>query len=470
MSHSHHHSHIDKEKQRVASISLLASAGLSILKFVAALVTGSLGLLSEAVHSLVDFGATAITWFAVRWSGQPADDQHHFGHAKIESVAALFETILLLAISIFVAYEAIHRLFTGKSEVEVTWWAIAIIIISIVVDLNRSRALATAAKNTSSEALAADAAHFQSDMWTSVAVLLGLIGVWLGFQSADAIAALVVSVFIAAIGFTLGKSTLASLLDTAPEGVTADMRTIAENTDRILAVNLLRVKPAGSLFFVTLSVDVSRMLPTTDLLDIKENLTAAIRSKYPQADLTISINPVPLDNETAFEKIALVANLRNLSVHHLTVQNIEGKLAVSFDLEVEGSTTLERAHQQATELEDAVRNGLGGDVEVESHIEPLPLRQLTGQTADLKTSNAVEKILQQLTKTERLLSDLHNIRVRYTDGGLYVHYHCRFAPSQTIDAVHAVVDKIENALKARFPHIQRVVAHAEPIGHRRHKL
>jgi cation diffusion facilitator family transporter len=470
MGHNHSHHNHNSEKQRVASVSLLASAGLSLLKFFAAIITGSLGLLSEAVHSLVDFGATAITWFAVRWAAQPADDEHHFGHAKIESVAALFETILLFCIAGFICFEAVSRLLAKSSDVEFSWWAIGILVVSIVVDLNRSRALASTAKSTASEALAADAAHFQSDMWGSAAVLLGLLGVWLGFNWADSVAAIFVSCVIAAIAWQLGKSTMASLLDTVPEGVAANMRDIVAAGDSVLAVDLLRVKPSGPTLFVSLIISISRMLTGPDVLRIKAKLEDTLKSKYPNADITISTNPVTLDSETAFDKIALIAGQRNLSVHHLAVQNIEGRLAVSFDLEVEGSSSLQIAHEQATELEEAIRAALGKDVEVESHIEPLPLREIIGKSADDKTTLAITKTLQQYAKIEKKLSDLHNIRVRHSDGALYLHYHCRFKPSEKIDAVHAIVDRIENALKKKFPLIQRVVAHAEPTGYKPHKL
>ena len=463
---SDHHS----EKQRVALVSLVASMVLTVVKFVAALVTGSLGLLSEAIHSLIDFGATTLTWFAIKWADQPADDDHHFGHAKIESVAALVETLLLFATAIFIAYESTSRLLSPHGAVDVKWWAIAIVVGSILIDFNRSRALHSTAVKTSSDALAADAAHFQSDMWSSGAVLLGLIGVWLGFAWADSVAALIVSVFIAYIGFGLGKRTLATLLDAAPEGVTAAIRNIAENTNGVLSISQLRVKPSGPALFISLVVDISRMIPVTNIVALKDKLTADVQKLYPNADVTITTNLVPLDSETAFDKIALIANQRALAVHHLLVQNIDGRMAVSFDLEVEGSSSLEKAHEQATALEDAIRSGLGGDVEVESHIEPLPLRLLAGHAAEAKIATNVEKQLRNLAKNEKLLSDIHNVRVRLTEGGLFVHYHCRFAPEKTIDEVHGVVDRIENSLQTKIANIYRVVAHAEPIGHKRHRL
>src|SRR4051812_9646415 len=181
------------EKHRVVVLSVFASLGLTITKFAAGLATGSLGILSEAIHSLLDLGATIITWFAVRWSDQPPDAEHHYGHAKAESVAALIETGLLFLTTGWIVLESARRIWTGQSHVETSWWAAAIVAASIVIDFNRSRVLSRVARKTSSEALEADALHFSSDMWSSLVVLGGLGAVWLGHPLADPIAALMVS-------------------------------------------------------------------------------------------------------------------------------------------------------------------------------------------------------------------------------------------------------------------------------------
>jgi divalent metal cation (Fe/Co/Zn/Cd) transporter len=159
-----------------------------------------------------------------------------------------------------------------------------------------------------------------------------------------------------------------------------------------------------------------------------------------------------------------------LAIHHLTVQEIKGRLAVSFDLEVDGLMPLVEAHEYATQLEDAIRSELGPGVEVESHIEPQPERLLSGDDAPAKTTKAIISLLTTLAKKQPRLSELHNIRIRENDQGLFVHYHCRFAPSETIDDVHSVVDQIENGLQAKFPAIRRVIAHAEPVGRVRHGI
>jgi divalent metal cation (Fe/Co/Zn/Cd) transporter len=150
------------------------------------------------------------------------------------------------------------------------------------------------------------------------------------------------------------------------------------------------------------------------------------------------------------------------------VQDVRGRLAVSFDLEVDGLMSLAKAHDHATDLEDAIRAELGSDVEVESHIEPQPEQLLSGVDASVKTKSEITDLLATLAKKQKRLSDIHNIRVRQTDHGMFVHYHCRFAPDETIDDVHTVVDQIENGLQDKFPTIRRVIAHAEPIGCARH--
>jgi cation diffusion facilitator family transporter len=458
------------EKQTVALYSLLASALLAGSKLAAGLATGSLGILSEAIHSIIDFGATVVTWIAIRWSDQPPDDEHHYGHAKAESVAALIETGLLFAVTAWIVYEAAVRLLSGEPHVELAWWAVAIVAASIVIDYNRARALSRVAAKTSSEALEADALHFSSDMWSSVVVLLGLAAVWWGLPAADAAAALVVSFFVGLAGWRLGKRTLATLLDTAPEGATEAVRKIVAHADGVLAIKRLRLRPAGATLFAGIVVEAARTMPVDDMVKLKDTILARVKEKFANADITVTVNPVPLDNETVFQKVMLIAGRSGLAIHHLTVQHIGTKLAVSFDLEVDGATPLAAAHDTATKLENAIRRELGPHVEVESHIEPQPERLLEGADAPPREGKAIEATLVRLARREERLTDLHNVRVRKNDHGVFVHYHCRFAPQETVEDVHAAVDRIENGLQAKFSAIRRVIAHAEPIGRTRHKM
>src|SRR3954467_2716603 len=206
-------------KERVALTSIAASAGLTVTKAAVGLATGSLAILSEAAHSLLDLAATVMTYFAVRFSGKPADAEHHYGHAKIESVSALAETALLFLLSGIVIWEALQRLLGGHGHaVEATWWAFAVMAASIIIDFFRARVLYRVAAQTSSQALEADALHFGSDMWSSVAVLIGLGLVVLGYPWAESAAAIVVAIFICISVWGLGRRTIEPLTHTAPPG------------------------------------------------------------------------------------------------------------------------------------------------------------------------------------------------------------------------------------------------------------
>jgi cation diffusion facilitator family transporter len=451
----------DKEKAALGSVA--ASAGLTVAKAVIGLLTGSLAILSEAGHSLIDFSATVLTYFAVRVSGKPADAEHQYGHGKIESVSALAETALLFLLSGVVIFEAVQGLAASRTHaVEATAAAFVVIAVSIVVDFFRARTLKRVAEATSSEALEADALHFGSDMWSSIAVLIGLCGVAFGYSWADATAALVVAVFICIAGWRLGRRTIDTLTDTAPAGVSERVTAIARRVPGVVAVERVRARPAGAVLFVELSVGVSRTLPLDRVAAINERLTRAIRTDMPNAEVTITTKPRALDDETVRERVMMIARNRGLAIHHVAVQAISGTLSISADLEVEGTQPLTAAHEVASGLEEAVRDELGPDVEVETHIEPLPADVLPGNDAAPARITAVREQLSLLAANFPALGEVHDVRVRDTADGEIVNFHCIVDPALSVSAVHDMVDALERRLRRHFPTIQRVIGHAEP--------
>jgi cation diffusion facilitator family transporter len=451
------------EKQKVALVSLVASAVLAAAKTVAALFTGSLGILSEAVHSLLDTGATAITFAAVRISDRPPDETHHFGHAKVESVSALTATGLLFATTVWIVYEALHRLLTGDVHVTVAWWAVAIVAGSIFIDFHRARALKLVAEATTSEALEADALHFTSDMWSSIVVLVGLAAAWAGYPWADSVAALAVAAFVALAGYRLGKRTLDTLLDAAPTGTVAVIERLAGETRGVLDLTRLRVRPAGATLFVDADITVRRTLPFDRVAEIQRGFIEAVRRAYPKSDVSVTVHPVALDDETVFDKVNLIAAHTGHPIHHLTVQHVGDNLSVSFDLELDGSMDFTAAHDIASSLEDAIGEELGEDVEVESHIEPLHIDGLAGEQLPPDGHSRIEALLKELAQGAGKLADVHDVRARHNEHGLFVTFHCRVAGAETVETVHDAVDALEIALKKRMPEVRRVIAHAEPF-------
>ena len=456
---------MQSEKEQVALTSIAASAALTIAKGLVGIATGSLAILSEAAHSLIDLGATVMTYGAVRVSGKPADEEHHYGHGKIESVSALAETALLFLLSGVVIWEAIKRLIEHEEHVVIAnAWAFGVIAVSIVVDFFRARALSRTAKQTKSEALEADALHFSSDLWASFAVLIGLGGVWFGLPWADSAAALVVAILVCFAGWRLGRRTIGPLTDTAPAGAAEKITAIAAKVSGVVAVDQVRARAVGDKTFIDLTVAVSRTLPLDRVTAIKDAVESTLRERMPGSELTVTTDPVALSNETVLDRVMVIARNRALAVHHVTVHEIRGRLAVSLDLEVDGKLSLRAAHDLADGLESAIAGELGLDVEVETHIEPLQPQEASGREAPPERVKAVEIALAELAPETHTIREVHDVRVRETNEGEIVNFHCRVDPALSVQTVHEKVDALERALRARSPTIKRVIGHAEPTG------
>jgi len=450
-------------KQRVALSSIAASAGLTVAKAIVGVTSGSLAILSEAAHSLIDLGATVMTYFAVRVSGKPADAEHHYGHGKVESVTALAETALLFGLAGVVIWEAAKRLMSADPpQVEATRWAFVVMLLSIVVDFFRARVLYRTAQQTSSEALEADALHFSSDMWSSLAVVVGLVGITLGYARADSVAAIVVSVVICIAGWRLARRTIDTLTDTAPPGVADRITAAVSRVPSVVEIERLRVRQVGEMLFVDLVVAVSRTLPLDRVATLKNRIVEAVRFERSAAEVTVTTEPRALDDETVLERVMVTARNRALAVHHVTVHEIEGRLAISLDLEVDGLLSLGAAHDIASGLEDAIREELGPEVEVDTHIEPLQPYDEPGREAPPERITAVHNALSEIAAKHEFVRAIHDVRVREAEGGEIVNFHCVVDETLSVANVHDGVDEVERALRLRFPSIKRVLGHAEP--------
>jgi cation diffusion facilitator family transporter len=249
-------------KKKAALTSIIAAVFLTSMKFVVGILTSSLGILSEALHSLLDLLAAVITFVSVSISDKPADKEHQYGHGKIENLSAFFESILLVVTCIWIIYEAISRLISGNTAIQVTVWSYLVVLTAMAVDFGRSRILFRAAKRNNSQALEADAIHFSTDILSSGVVLLGLICANFGYHKADSISALGVAVIVLGISYRLGKRAIDVLLDKVPEGLTEKIESELKSNKDIVCYHNLKVRVAGPDTFVEINVHLH---PHTDL-------------------------------------------------------------------------------------------------------------------------------------------------------------------------------------------------------------
>ncbi len=450
-------------KERVALGSIAASALITLAKGAAGLATGSLALISDAAHSLLDVAATTMTWFAVRAANRPADEEHHYGHGKYESLAALVETAFLFLLSGAVAFEGVRRLLAGESGVEANWAAVGVLIGAIVIDVWRWRQLKRVAAETGSEALEADALHFSSDLVNSVLVLAALGAAALGYPQADALVAIFVALFIAVAGFRLAQRTIGTLLDAAPKGLAERVKAEAERVAGVVSVARVRVRPAGGRVFGELLVRVPRALPLENVAAIKRKVAQAIEDELPGSEITVTADPAALDDETILERIMLIAAKRRVFVHHVMVQDIDGRLGISLDLEVDGRMSLGRPTRQRIVWRP--RSGTNSARTWRS--TPTSSRSACiiwrARTEIAETVARIARDLAETAEQVGQIKDIHSVRVRRTEDGLVVNYHCRVDPALTVASVHDHVDELERRVRLEHPDILRVIGHAEPM-------
>jgi cation diffusion facilitator family transporter len=440
---------------------MIASASMAAIKLVVGVAIGSLALISEALHSSIDLVATIVTWIVVRISDRPADNEHHYGHGKIESLSALGVIAMLYVLAGGIVVQAYVHLREGAPAPTLSAIPFIVLLVDIGVNFWRARALHRTALDTRSQALAADALHFASDVLGSIAVIIGLTLSGLGYAWGDAAAAIGVAVLISILGLRLGRATVETLLDRAPEGAAERASAAIRALPGVVDIERLRVRMVGPRHFVDVTAEVPRTYPIDRIDAIKQQAQEAVTAALGDADLTFTAIPVARDNESIRERIMVIARNSGLAIHHVTVHDLGNKLTVSIDLEVDSEMPLVDAHAIAHRLEHSIRDEFGADAEVDTHIEPLEPELPLGTDAVHARIDAIQKALSGFA-AGGAIHDIHNVRVRDTDAGEIVNFHCRAAPSMSVAKVHVHVDEIERALRRAFPSVKRVISHAEP--------
>ncbi|HVN75454.1 MAG TPA: cation-efflux pump [Thermoanaerobaculaceae bacterium] len=462
-----------REKRAVAAVSVAAAVFLTSTKLLVGTVSGSLGILSEAAHSGLDLVAAVVTLLAVRASAKPADREHTYGHGKVENLSALFEAALLFATCTWIIVEAIERLFFKTVHVEASAWAFAIMAMSIAVDLWRSRALRRVAVKYDSRALEADALHFSTDIWSSAVVIVGLAGVaaarapglaWLA--DADAVAALGVAAIVVWITVQLGRKTVADLLDAIPPGLRDEIDRVVR-VPGVVDVVRVRVRRSGADAFadVTLTVGPGTAIDRAHL--IATSAEAAIRRLVPGADVVVHVEPadapVPPEDELPSESVRGVAARLGFAVHDIHLHHVLDSRSLELHLEVDKSLSVAEAHQRATTLEAALRAEIAGLAQIVTHIEPQDESAGASRAAP-EDEGQVLAVLRELASGAGMHCHPHDVMVRRADGGLTVSFHCALDAGTAITAAHELTERFERELRARLPHVGRVVIHVEPLA------
>jgi cation diffusion facilitator family transporter len=457
------------EKRRVALYSMTAAAGMTLLKLVAGLLSGSLGVLSDAAHSALDLLGSALTFFSVRVSGRPADESHAYGHGKIENLSSFVEAGLMAASCIWIVWEAIDRIFFHPVPLHHSIWPALALIASIAVDWWRSRRLRAVAQKTGSPALATDAFHFASDIWASAAVLAGLGAVWLGarfavpwLRYADSVAALAVSLLILRMTVRLGRDSVDALMDEIPVETRHRLERTVQQVPGVLAVEQARVRRSGADYFADLTLALPSRTTFEHTGELVQEATAAVQSILPGADVVIHTVPRQTRAESIFERVRAVAARNNVSVHELSIQSHNGRLRVELHVELEENINLREAHNFVSALEQEILREVPEIDAVLTHIESEPATiEQPGEVVG--ADRRIEVALRAAAAQHREIIDVHAVAVSRTGDHISLTCHCTLADELPMREVHAIITAFEDRFKLECPEVSRVTIHPEPV-------
>jgi len=449
-------------QRRTALVSVLAALVLIGLKLGAGFASGSLGLVSEAVHSGTDLVAALLTFFALGVAGRPADPGHPYGHGKAEHLAALAEAALLVLVSLYLSYRALAVLVGAQEPtVDPVWYAFVVVAIVIAIDLSRTTVSLRAARRFGSAALAANALHFGSDLAGSTAVLAGLLLARAGWKEGDALAALFVAILVLAAAARLMRTNVDVLMDRVPADAEEAARVAIARVEPSVQLRRLRMRQAGGRHFADVVIGVSPDAAVGQGHAAADAVEAAVQRALPDSDVVVHVEPT--EDEAALRERVHAAALtvpRVREVHNLRLVAVDRGVEVALHLKLPGELSLEDAHDVASQVERSIGAAVPEVVSVQTHLEPLrePGAGRTPEEADVeRDTEVVGRIVRERTGTAP-----RELRFLQTEDGLVAFLTLALDPASALADAHAQASEVEEDIRRALPQLADVSVHTEP--------
>ena len=454
-----------RRAQQVALGSLLVGAAICLGKLVVGLLTGSLGILSEAAHSGLDVVASAFALLAVRTARRPADAEHLYGHGRVENLAAYSEGILLVLTAGGIGVEAARRLFGHPARVDAADYAMALLVVAIVVEAGRAVVLRWAGRAAGSDALKADAQNRVADVLASFGVLAGLVGVRLGFWWADSVAALVVALLVGIAAVQILRHAGDELMDRAPAGAEADLRRAIGEVTGIREIRAVRVRRSGGRLLADARVSTRRTLSVEGAQALTEQVQAGVARVLPDVDLMLAVEG-QLEQANLVERIHAVAGRLGAfrDIHNVTVeQEGDGSLHLTLHAKLPSQMPLEAAEELSSELELELRQELPEARRVDIHLEPLEPAVVSGHDVTASRTELTERVRRLVAEQPDVIR-CRDVELSSRHGRITAHVVVEMAPSVSLERAHLVEDELERRILLDEPELQEVVTRATARG------
>ena len=443
-------------QRRTALVSIGAAAVLAALKLGAGLISGSLGLISEALHSGTDLVAALLTFFAIGVSGRPADEGHQYGHGKAEHLAALAEATVLALVSVAVAALAVTRLTgTTSHEVDTAWWVFVVVAVVLVIDLSRTVVSLRTARRYGSEALRSNAIHFGSDFAGTLAVLAGLVAAAAGYPGGDSIAALFVAALVLVAAGRLIRRNVDVLMDRAPADAEAAARAAIAGIEPPVSALRLRLRQAAGRTFADVVISVSPGAAVGQGHAVADLVEAELEAALPGSDVVVHVEPRA--DEAALRERALAAALtvpRVREIHNLSIvvaQRRDRALAppeAARRPPARGGAR-DRGGGRARDRRVRSRDRLGAD----------PPRAARGGRAPASSSRRPRSRPRSSALPAAPCASCGCCR---TEKGVVAFLTLGLDPASTLAEAHARASEVEERLRRARPDVADVIVHTEP--------
>ena len=449
---------LERRPELVALASLGIGVALVVAKLVVGLLTGSLGILSEAAHSFLDLAASGFTLLAVRTSRKPADREHPYGHGRTENLAAFAEGLLLMVTAALIAFEALRRLLGGGATVNPAGYAFALLAGTLVIESGRAAVLRRVGRQTSSEAMLADATNRLSDVLATLGVIAGLIGVRIGLSWADSVAALLVAVIVARAAALLAWRSGDILIDRAPAGAEEQLSKAILEVEGVREVRSVRVRRSGPNLIGDARIATGRMLSVEAANALANAVKARARRALPGLDLAVVVEGQKQQSDLV-ERIHAAA-ARNGGVrdlHNVTVEReADGTLHLTMHAKLPADQDLATASNTSRSLERAIRDELPEVTRIDIHLEPIEPQVVPGRDVT-KRNEALAARIRRVVESHPEVRRCLDVELSYRQNQIYAHVVAEVAGEVSLEHAHRIESELEEMIRHEIPEVHEVV-------------
>lgn len=447
------------QRSRVLGISLIAIFSAFVVEFVFGLASNSLGLITDSIHALLDSVVTIILLLAARLAIKPPDEEHTYGHGKVESLGGLIGGIAIFIIAIFFIYESIHRLQSPPPNILPGIFAIIAGVYTIGVDIFRIILLRRSIKKIGGSTLKADFYHAFMDLGSTLVAIGGIIFVTYGFYNGDFIAALILGVLLVALSIKLIYKTAQDLTDIISPEIVRNVKEIIKNTEGVIDVQAILMRRSGDTIFADITISLRGDASFENAHKISNDVEKNIMNEIPNAAITIHFEPnwenVPLDAKI-LDIVKSVDGVKG--VHNVITHNSRGKIFANLHVMVNREINLYSAHKISEIVEEKIQRNVPNIEHVTIHLEPFLDVPENFNIRDRETERKIRGILEkyeQIKKIGRIVSlNFENI--------LKIDIDCSFDKELSIEKVHDLTSEIEHVIRAEIQDAV-ITIHPEPI-------